>query len=72
MRKQALQILSERPLTLRELADAMGVKEKKAFNLLKSLFERGAVKQFKDDDQRRYRALLKELSLEDQSPIDRT
>jgi len=66
MKKQALQILSENPLTLKELAEAMGVKEKKAFNLLKSLFEGGVVKQFKDaDDQRRYRALIKELTSED-------
>ena len=56
MRKQALKLFSEQPLTLKELAGKMEIKEKKAFNILKSLFEKGDVEQFKDgNSERRYR-----------------
>ena len=57
LKKQALKMLSEQPLTLKELALRMDLKEKRAFNVLKSLFEGGEVKCFKDEEnQRRYRA----------------
>ena len=55
LRKQALQLLAEQPLTLKELAEKMGLKEKRAFRILRSLFEKGQIKSFKDQDNvRRY------------------
>lgn len=58
LRKQALQLLAEQPLTLRELADKMELKEKRAFKVLRNLFENGQINMFMDDDRkRRYKAL---------------
>jgi len=55
LRKQALQLLAEQPLTLKELAEKMGLKEKRTFRILRSLFEKGQIKSFKDQDNvRRY------------------
>lgn len=57
MKKEALRLIVEKPLTLKELSEMMNIKEKKAFNLLKSLFEAGEITQFKDQgSQRRYRS----------------
>jgi DNA-binding MarR family transcriptional regulator len=56
LRKQALRILAEGPLTLKELAERMGIKEKKAFEVLRFLFESGEVDCYRDaDSKRRYR-----------------
>ena len=61
LKKQALQLLSENPLTLKELAEKMGLKEKKAFRILRSLFAKGEIKSFNDrDNQRRYRVVVNE------------
>jgi DNA-binding IclR family transcriptional regulator len=49
-------ILLEKPMSLTEVAEAMGVKEKKAYNLLKSMFQDDRIAGFKDTDGvRRYR-----------------
>jgi DNA-binding IclR family transcriptional regulator len=56
LRKQAVQLLAEQPMSLSELAAKMSIKEKKAFNILKYLFENGEISSFKDaDSRRRYR-----------------
>lgn len=56
LKKQALQILAEQPLTLKELSEKMGLKEKRAYRILKSLFQKGEIASFRDpDNQRRYR-----------------
>jgi len=58
LRKQALQILSEQPLSLKELAEKMGLTEKKTFNTLRNLFEQGGINSFMDkDNKRRYRTI---------------
>jgi len=49
-------LLLEAPMSLTELAEAMGIKEKKAYNLLKGMFTEERVNGFKDEDGvRRYR-----------------
>ena len=61
VKKQALQLLSENPLTLKELAEKMDLKEKKTFRILRSLFAKGEIKSFNDqDNQRRYRVVVNE------------
>jgi len=61
LKKDVLKILAEQPLTLKELAAKMGLKEKKVFNLLKSLFEASEVTAKRvDDGQRKYRLLTAE------------
>lgn len=54
-------ILLEKPMSLKEVAEAMDVKEKKAYSLLKSLFQDDRVAGFKDaDGVRRYRVTEEE------------
>jgi hypothetical protein len=49
-------LLLERPMSLGELAEAMEIKEKKAYNLVKGMFTEERVNSFKDlDGVRRYR-----------------
>lgn len=56
LRREALRILAEGPLTLKELAERMEIKEKKAFEILRFLFESGEIDCYKDsDNKRRYR-----------------
>ena len=58
LKKQALQILAEQPLTLKELSLKMDVTEKRLFKILRSLFQDGKLKAFKDEENlRRYRPL---------------
>lgn len=58
LKKQALQILAEQPLTLKELSMKMDVTEKRLFKILRSLFQDGKLKAFKDEENlRRYRLL---------------
>ncbi|KON29048.1 hypothetical protein AC482_07300 [miscellaneous Crenarchaeota group-15 archaeon DG-45] len=55
LRKQAIQLLAEEPMSLKELAVKMDLKEKRTYGILKSLFEKGQVRSFKgEDNQRRY------------------
>ena len=64
MRKQALQLISEHPLSLAELAEKMSIKEKKAFNIIKHMFENELVISFKDQDsKRRYRTRAAKVSI---------
>jgi hypothetical protein len=54
-------LLSDKPMSLPELAEAMGVKEKKAYNLLKGMFTEERINGFKDEDGvRRYRCTEEE------------
>ena len=55
LKKQALQLLAEEPLSLKELAVKMDLKEKRAYRVIKSLFQKGQIRSFRDEDnQRRY------------------
>lgn len=56
LKKDALILLVEQPMTLKELASNMGLKEKKVFSLLKGLFSAGEITLMKDEEgQRKYR-----------------
>lgn len=56
LKKQILANLSEKPMSLKELAEAVGLKEKRTFRLLRSLFEGEQIETIKSEDgQRRYR-----------------
>ncbi len=49
-------LLLERPMTLKEIAAELGVTEKKAYSLLKNMFQNERVDSFKDvDGLRKYR-----------------
>jgi len=49
-------LLLDRPMSLKEIAKELGVTEKKAFNLLKNMFQNDRIISFKDvDGQRKYR-----------------
>jgi predicted transcriptional regulator len=58
IKKQALQLLTDEPLSLKELSSKMDLTDKRTYKVLKSLFEKGQVASFKDTDkQRRYRVV---------------
>jgi predicted transcriptional regulator len=49
-------LLLDSPMSLKEIAEVLDVSEKKAYNLLKNMFQNDRVISFKDDDgQRKYR-----------------
>ncbi len=49
-------LLLEKPMSMKEVAQELGIKEKKAYSLLKNMFQNDRVTGFKDmDGQRRYR-----------------
>jgi DNA-binding IclR family transcriptional regulator len=55
LKKQILLHLADQPLSLKEVAEKMDLKEKKAFRLLRSLFQKGEIEVFRDIDKiRRY------------------
>ena len=55
-------LLLEKPMSLVEVAEAMGIKDKKAYNLLKGMFTEERVNGFKDEDGvRRYRCTEEEV-----------
>ena len=55
-------LLLEKSMSLKELAEVLEVKEKKAYTLLKNMFQSERVIGFKDSDgQRRYRISEKEI-----------
>ena len=61
LKKEALKLLQEKPMSLPELAGAMGLKEKRAFRILRSLFEAEAITSLKTPDGvRKYKALTDE------------
>jgi len=54
-------LLLDKPMSIAELAETMGIKEKKAYNLLKGMFTEERVNGFRDDDGvRRYRCTEEE------------
>jgi hypothetical protein len=56
-------ILLDKPMSLKEIAEIMEIKEKKAYNLLKSMFQGDRIQSFKDlDGQRKYRCSEEEAS----------
>lgn len=60
LKKQILKYLEEQPLTLKEIAEKMELKEKRTFKLLRSLFQKGEIASFRDEDnQRRYKSVEK-------------
>lgn len=62
MRNKIGILLLDNPLSLKEIAEILEVKEKKAYSLLKNMFQNDRVIGFKDSDgQRRYRASEKEV-----------
>ena len=46
LKKRALEILDDNPLTLKELADKLEIGEKRTFRILRSLFQKGEIKSF--------------------------
>ena len=49
-------LLLEKPMSLKEIADELEIKEKKAYSLLKNMFQNDRVMSFKaEDGQRKYR-----------------
>jgi len=61
LKKDALKILEEKPMSLIELAEAMRLKERRAFRILRSLFEDETITSFRmPDGSRKYRALTDE------------
>ncbi len=62
MRNKIGILLLDKPLSLKEVAEILEVKEKKAYSLLKNMFQKDRVIGFKDSDgQRRYRATEGEI-----------
>ncbi|MFB0543716.1 MAG: hypothetical protein ACETVR_02935 [Candidatus Bathyarchaeia archaeon] len=56
LKKQILSYLSEQPMSLKELAEKMELKEKRTFRLLRSLFEKEQIEMVREEDgTRRYR-----------------
>ena len=54
-------LLLDQPMSLKEVAQVLEVKEKKAYSLLKNMFQNDRVISFKDvDGQRKYRNTEKE------------
>jgi predicted transcriptional regulator len=54
-------MLLEKPMSLKEVAEAMEIKDKKAYSLIKSMFQDDRVAGFKDTDGvRRYRVTEEE------------
>ena len=73
LKKEALKLLQEKPMSLAELAEAMELKGKRAFRILRSLFEAKAITSLKTPDGvRKYRALTDEekkaSATEDEEP----
>jgi len=61
LKKDALKILQEKPMSLVELAEALGLKEKRVFRILRSLFEAEAITSLRSSDgARKYRVLTAE------------
>lgn len=57
-------MLLEKPMSLKEVAEAMEIKEKKAYRFIKSMFQKDRVSGFKDaDGVRRYRITEEEAEM---------
>ena len=59
LKRQMLQLLAEEPITLKELAEKLEIKEKRAFRLIRSLFNEGKIDSFTDVDNRRLYRIVK-------------
>jgi DNA-binding IclR family transcriptional regulator len=59
LKKQILAELSEKPMSLNEIAEKMELKQKRTFRLLRSLFQKDQIKTISEDGKRRY-ALVEE------------
>lgn len=56
LKRQIKEKIHESPMTLKEISEILEIKEKSAFRLLRSMFNKGEVLSFKaDDGQRKYR-----------------
>ena len=60
LKKQILAELSEKPMSLNEIADKMELKPKRTFRLLRSLFNKDQIKNIRDEDGTRRYALVEE------------
>jgi DNA-binding CsgD family transcriptional regulator len=55
LKKQILAHLAEQPMSLKEIADKMELKEKRTFKLMRSLFQKDQIRLIRSEDgQRRY------------------
>lgn len=55
-------LLLEKPMSLKEIAEELEIKEKKTYNLLKNMFQKDRVVSFKaEDGQRKYRNTKEEI-----------
>lgn len=58
LKKMILGELAEQPMSLKEIAAKMELKEKRTYRLLRSLFEKDQIKSMRGEDGiRRYRAV---------------
>ncbi len=65
LKKQMLSHLAAQPMSLKELAEKMELKEKRAFTLLRSLFQGEQINSIRcEDGQRRYTATGKSQTKE--------
>lgn len=60
LKKQILAELSEKPMSLNEIAEKMELKQKRTFRLLRSLFQKDQIKTISDEDGKRRYALVEE------------
>jgi DNA-binding IclR family transcriptional regulator len=59
LKKMILVELAEQPMSLKEIAAKMDLKEKRTYRLLRSLFEKEQIKSMRGEDGiRRYRAVV--------------
>ena len=56
LKRQIKEKIHETPMSLKEISGILDINEKRAFRLLRSMFQKGEVSSFKaDDGQRKYR-----------------
>ena len=60
LKKQILAELSEKPMSLNEIAEKMELKQKRTFRLLRSLFQKDQIKTISDEDGKRRYARVEE------------
>lgn len=60
LKKQILVHLEEKPMSLKEIAELMELKEKRTFKLLRSLFEKDQIKMKRFEDGTRRYTIIKD------------
>ncbi|MFP3951980.1 MAG: hypothetical protein ACLFVP_07585 [Candidatus Bathyarchaeia archaeon] len=56
LKRQIKERIDEEPMSLKEIAEAFDITEKRSFSLLRSMFKKGEISSFKaDDGQRKYK-----------------